>query len=286
MVAIEIGARNSPPSPRPMAEGSMPRIIAMVVIRIGRSRIGPALRMASSTGSPSRTYWFVRSTSRIAFLVTRPISITMPIIAGMPRLLPVIRIASSAPTMRQRQRQHDQERLEERLELRRQHDVDEGHGQQQRQPHGRGRLLHQLDVAGEAPLEVRRHRDARHHRRDVGGDVAQRPGVELDADLRLAAPLPRAGCWSGRRRTPSARCRRCGPATPLRRVERRAGDGLRSRSGTRGPAARGCRTPCRPARRRVGTTPSTMPRSCVATEATSKPMSAAKARLTSATISG
>ena len=38
----------------PCADGSMPRIIAIVVIRIGRSRTGPALRMASSTDRPSR----------------------------------------------------------------------------------------------------------------------------------------------------------------------------------------------------------------------------------------
>ncbi len=39
-------------------------------------------------------------------------------------------------------------------------------------------------------------------------------------------------------------------------------------------------------RRRVGTMPSTMPRSCIATEPTSKPRSAARLRFTSATISG
>ena len=72
--------------------------MAMVVIKIGRRRIGPALRMASFTLIPSRTNWFVRSTSRIAFFVTSPISMTTPIMAGMPRFLPVSRIASRAPT--------------------------------------------------------------------------------------------------------------------------------------------------------------------------------------------
>ena len=133
----------------------------MVVIRIGRSRIGPALSSASFDRQPSRgRSWLVRSTSRIAFLVTRPISITTPIIAGMPRLLPVQQQRQQRADDRERQRQHDQERLEERLELRRQHDVDEGDRQDHRQAHRRRRLLHQLDVAGEAPLEVRRHRHA------------------------------------------------------------------------------------------------------------------------------
>ncbi len=60
MVAIEIGARNSPPSPRPMADGSMPRIIAIVVMTIGRRRTGPALSSASRTDRPSsRCSWLV-----------------------------------------------------------------------------------------------------------------------------------------------------------------------------------------------------------------------------------
>ncbi len=53
MVAIEIGARNSAPSPVAAAEGHMPKIMASVVMRIGRSRTGPALRMASFTERPS-----------------------------------------------------------------------------------------------------------------------------------------------------------------------------------------------------------------------------------------
>ena len=56
MVAIEMGERNSLPSPVPAADGIMPRIMAMVVIRIGRNRTGPALRIASFTLRPSRTY--------------------------------------------------------------------------------------------------------------------------------------------------------------------------------------------------------------------------------------
>jgi hypothetical protein len=56
IVAIEIGERNPLPSPVPTADGNMPRIIAIVVIMIGRRRTGPALRIASFTLRPSRTY--------------------------------------------------------------------------------------------------------------------------------------------------------------------------------------------------------------------------------------
>ena len=46
ITAMAMGARNSLPSPREMAVGSMPRIMAALVIKMGRSRSGPASRMA------------------------------------------------------------------------------------------------------------------------------------------------------------------------------------------------------------------------------------------------
>jgi hypothetical protein len=67
MIARPIGACSSPPSPRPSASGSMPPIIAAVVIRIGRSRTCPAASSASMSGAPARRDRFAKSTSRIAF---------------------------------------------------------------------------------------------------------------------------------------------------------------------------------------------------------------------------
>ena len=59
MTAIPIGERVSDPSPTPKATGSIPKTIAKVVIRIGRSRTGPAWRIASRRGTPLPRRTFV-----------------------------------------------------------------------------------------------------------------------------------------------------------------------------------------------------------------------------------
>ena len=46
ITAIAIGARKEPPSPTPMAEGSMPADMAIDVMMIGRARLRPASTMA------------------------------------------------------------------------------------------------------------------------------------------------------------------------------------------------------------------------------------------------
>src|SRR6185312_9045404 len=95
MTASAIGERNSPPAPKASALGIMPAIMAMVVITIGRARFMPASIMASSRFLPARIASIANSTSMMAFLVTMPISIRMPIHTGMVSCLPV---RSSAPT--------------------------------------------------------------------------------------------------------------------------------------------------------------------------------------------
>jgi len=52
MTAVDMGARNSDPSPRESAVGSMPSTIAAEVIRMGRSRVGPASSSASTIDLP------------------------------------------------------------------------------------------------------------------------------------------------------------------------------------------------------------------------------------------
>ncbi|MNS04868.1 hypothetical protein D3C72_362560 [compost metagenome] len=99
MMATPIAWRVSEPAPTPRAIGAMPRIIAKVVIRIGRRRIGAALRSASNIGRPSSRNWLVNSTSRMAFLVTRPISVMMPMIEMIESVCLASNRANSAPTM-------------------------------------------------------------------------------------------------------------------------------------------------------------------------------------------
>ena len=99
MTATAIGARNSLPSPRESAVGSMPRIIAALVIRIGRSRSGPASRIAWSGDSPcSRTRTIARSRRRIAFFVTSPMSRMIPIIDPIEIVCCARKSATMAPT--------------------------------------------------------------------------------------------------------------------------------------------------------------------------------------------
>jgi hypothetical protein len=57
--ARAIGARNSAPSPSAKNSGSMPKIIAVVVIRIGRSRVRPAVTSAARRSRPRRRSTFV-----------------------------------------------------------------------------------------------------------------------------------------------------------------------------------------------------------------------------------
>jgi hypothetical protein len=61
----------------------MPKIREMAVIRMGRRRTGPAMRMALSAGTPFSCSLLAKSTSKIEFLVARPMSMMNPIIAVM-----------------------------------------------------------------------------------------------------------------------------------------------------------------------------------------------------------
>ena len=90
--AMPSGLRDSAPAPRPSAIGRMPKMVASVVIRIGRSRMLAAPATASSSGIPRARRWFAYSTIRIAFLVTSPISMMSPI---WEKMFSVIRSANS-----------------------------------------------------------------------------------------------------------------------------------------------------------------------------------------------
>ncbi|MNL12549.1 hypothetical protein D3C87_1334210 [compost metagenome] len=73
--------------------------IAAVVMRIGRSRTGQASSRASMVGRPWSFSWRVKSTTRMAFLVTIPISMITPIMAIMPSSDWVTKSARNAPAM-------------------------------------------------------------------------------------------------------------------------------------------------------------------------------------------
>ena len=77
----------------------MPKIIAAVVIMIGRSRVRPAVMSALRRSRPRPRRTFVKSTSRIAFLVTSPISMIRPMSDMMLIVSPVMASVPAMPTI-------------------------------------------------------------------------------------------------------------------------------------------------------------------------------------------
>ncbi len=85
----------------------MPNTMARVVIKIGRSRTWAASSSACSRGKPG-TVWpsaancgwrarIAKSTSKIAFFVTRPISKMTPMIENIDKVVPNIINVSTTP---------------------------------------------------------------------------------------------------------------------------------------------------------------------------------------------
>ena len=98
MTTMAIGARKLGSVPKPSAIGSMPAPIAIVVMTIGRARLWQASSSASQRFMPrSRRAMIAYSTSRIEFFVAMPISMIMPIIAGIDRSVRVMNSARNAP---------------------------------------------------------------------------------------------------------------------------------------------------------------------------------------------
>ena len=93
-------------------------IVATDVIRMGRSRIRPASSTASSVSMPRSFSWLVYSTSRIEFLVTRPISRIMPIWLYRLMVEPASLSVKQRAGHRERHGQQHRERVHQRLELR------------------------------------------------------------------------------------------------------------------------------------------------------------------------
>jgi len=82
MMVMPSGRRNSDPVPVPSARGKAPSMAANVVIRMGRKRNRLASKMASRGLLPSlRSAARAKSTIRMPFFFTRPISRMIPIMA-------------------------------------------------------------------------------------------------------------------------------------------------------------------------------------------------------------
>ncbi len=79
----------------------MPKIIANVVITMGRSRNSPASIRAARRSLPFSLALLAKSTMRIAFLVTRPMSMITPIMLMMLKV-PRVTMSPSMTPIRER----------------------------------------------------------------------------------------------------------------------------------------------------------------------------------------
>ncbi len=71
--------------------------MATVVMTMGRARLWPDSRMASTRVFPARISSMAKSTSRIEFFATMPINISTPITTGSENGRPVSSSARTAP---------------------------------------------------------------------------------------------------------------------------------------------------------------------------------------------
>ena len=70
--------RAAAPGPETKVSGRWPKMVAALVIRMGRSRVTAALRTASTLDCPSRCSSLANWTMRMPFLATSPTSVTSP----------------------------------------------------------------------------------------------------------------------------------------------------------------------------------------------------------------
>ena len=122
--AMPSDCRISAPAPWAINSGSTPRMNAIEVMMIGRSRSRQASSVASRIGLPVRRITLANSTIRIAFLLARPTSTTRPIWVKM--LMSRLRRVHPDQGTRdaQRHRQDHRQRHRPALELGRQHQED------------------------------------------------------------------------------------------------------------------------------------------------------------------
>ena len=99
MSTAATGIRSDDPTPVRSASGIMENTRVAVVMRIGRRRVAPARTSASSRATPRSMSWRAKSTSRMAFFATSPISMIMAMSENMFRVWPVSHSPKNAPTV-------------------------------------------------------------------------------------------------------------------------------------------------------------------------------------------
>src|SRR6266849_5166649 len=99
MTARASGRFVSLPSPMPSAIGTRPTMVAMVVMRIGRSRVRPASTVASIRSLPRSRSTLAKSTSRTPFETTMPTIMMIPMKLFTESVVPVSQSMRNTPEM-------------------------------------------------------------------------------------------------------------------------------------------------------------------------------------------
>ncbi len=166
--AMPSGWRSSAPAPAPIATGSAPKIAAKVVIMIGRKRSRQASRIAASALMPTRRRSIAKSIIMMAFFLTMPTSITMPIMAMTERSMLERHQRDERADAGRRQAGDDRDRMDEALVENAEQHIG-----------GKDRRQHQHALPFEQILE---HRGGA---LEAGGDGRRQPGFPLDRRDRI-----------------------------------------------------------------------------------------------------
>ena len=135
ITAMPIEMRLSAPAPSASAIGSVPRIVASVVMRIGRRRAAAASRTATSARRRARRAALVRELDdQNAVLGDQPHQHDQPDLRKDVQRLAEVPEREQRAGERERHREQDHERIEEALELRREHEIDQHEREHDTQP--------------------------------------------------------------------------------------------------------------------------------------------------------
>ena len=128
--------RSSAPAPTAQTSGVTPRMKAIEVIRIGRSRRCAASTAAAKRSRPASSSCLANSTIRMAFLAARPISTMKPTCVRILLSCPRMHDADDGGDQAHRHDHDHRQRQRQALELRRQHQEHEHHRQHEGEHRG------------------------------------------------------------------------------------------------------------------------------------------------------
>ena len=114
------GRRLLAPLAQPRAIGTMPAIMAQLVMRIGRNRPRAPATAAAAGSAPSLRLRSAKVTSRMALATATPIAMIAPMNDWMLSVVPVSQSATTTPATTAGRGRDDHERQPDRLEVGRQ----------------------------------------------------------------------------------------------------------------------------------------------------------------------